>query len=98
MGNPVIQMYPCSQERGLSRDQLVPDPGNGVLGYLGAEAVVRGSKTLPPPCQAEAGNPLRTVDLDSGDRGMVRITYELGSYRHRRSSFWHWRAVRADLI
>lgn len=28
--------------------------------------------------------------------GVVRITYELGSYPHGRARYWHWRAVRAD--
>lgn len=98
MGNPIIQMYPCSQEQGLSREQLIPDPVNGVLGYLGAAVISAGISTLPAPCQAEAGRPQRTVDLDAGDRGPVRITYELSRYRHKRSSHWHWVAVKADLI
>ena len=63
------------------------------------QIISEGSATLPPPDERENVKPERTVDVDVPVLGRkVRITYVLRKYRHYRSSYWSWVAIRADVM
>lgn len=94
MGNPPVH-HPLARPEGQSR---TPTPENGILAYVGAEYISAGSDPLPPASEKEQSQAERHVMLDVPGLGRVKITYELNTYRHRRSTFWHWRAKRADLV
>lgn len=75
-----------------------PNKTNGILAYVGGQYIAAGSAHLPPASEKESTQPVRLVTLDIPGLGSVQITYELNTYGHRRSSHWHWRARRADLL
>ncbi|MES2415201.1 MAG: hypothetical protein V4614_15455 [Pseudomonadota bacterium] len=63
------------------------------------QIISAGSETLPPPDERENVKPEQTVDVDVPVLGSkVRITYMLRKYRHYKSHYWSWVALRADLI
>ena len=92
MPNPSITITAQAQADPL------PPSANGILAYVLGPDIARGMQTLPTPCAAEIRDPVRKVELDAENVGLVRITYELSSYKHRRNSFWHWRAVHAEKV
>jgi hypothetical protein len=69
---------------------------NGILSSIGGEYIAAGDNQLPKACKGLESP--RTVVLEAPDQGLVKITYELDWYKHRRSTFWHWKAVRADKV
>lgn len=71
---------------------------NGILAYVGAPYVAQGCKMLPTASASEASAPRRSVVLDVPDLGPVRITYELNSYRHYKSRYWHWVSKHAERV
>lgn len=93
MGNPIIRMDHSAAPAG----PMVPHPEAGVLAYMDADAISAALRTCPPAGKGER-TPRREVTLLVPGRGQVRFTMELSNYRHKRSTFWHWVAVRADLV
>ena len=89
MGNPSINLENTNAPAGPMQPAA-----NGILAYLDGPSVATGSKQLPTP---QPGQPAEMVATVMSNRGLVRITYRLNSYKHRRSTHWHWVAVRADL-
>ncbi|RYF67202.1 MAG: hypothetical protein EOO29_37340 [Comamonadaceae bacterium] len=94
MGNPSIS---TQLHNGTATERRI-DPHNGILAYIGATFIVEGSRQFPPAGQDQQANPERQAVVDVPDLGPVMITYRLNNYRHRRSSRWHWLAVRADAV
>lgn len=93
MGNPAIR-HPSSQ--GAAEPQ--PATSNGILAQIPGDHISAGSLQLPPAAMADKTAPVRQVDLHVPGQGLVRITYQLNTYRHRRSMLTHWLAVRADRL
>lgn len=67
---------------------------NGILALIPGAAIAAGSQSLPLP---GLGRPpeLEAV-VDAGERGMVRIKYELRRHRHGKSESWFWTASYAE--
>ena len=93
MGNPIIRMDQSAAPAG----PMVPHPEAGVLAYMGADAISAALSTCPPAGKDEP-TPRREITLLVPGRGRVRFIMELSSYRHKRSTFWHWVATRADVV
>lgn len=89
----------------IDRDTPAPQPeyvpSNGILARLPAPVIGAGMQQLPAagPEQLQTVREV-TVDADAIEPefrlGLVRITYEIYSYKHGRSRHWSWRARRAD--
>ena len=71
-------------------------PPNGILAHVSGIYIAQGSKMLPAAAESESSQPRRAVVLDVPDLGLVRITYELCSYRHYKTRLWHWAAKHAE--
>lgn len=69
---------------------------NGILAHVRGPDVSAGHAHLPRPGPEQSTTPRRAVVLDVAELGLVRITYELHWYRHRKNHFWHWIAVHAE--
>lgn len=93
MGNPQIPQLPIGGD--ADRESAEP-AANGILSKVPGDLIGAGARQLPPPCAQEEATPDRHVTLQVPHLGLVRISYELRSYRRGRSRFWHWQAVRAD--
>lgn len=66
---------------------------NGILPKVGGEFIAAGSQRLPAPGPGLAE---QNVEVDTGDRGRVRITYRASRARHHKHSHWFWTAVYAE--
>jgi len=67
---------------------------NGILALVPGAAIAAGSRSLPAPA---AGRPPELeAEVDTGERGMVRIRYRLQSQRHGKSQTWFWTAFYAE--
>lgn len=86
MGNPTI--------RTAEAKEPAPPAANGILASVGGPEIAAGAQLLPTPGPGAGSE--RAVTVEVPGRGPVRITYRLNSYRHRRSTHWHWVAVRAE--
>lgn len=67
---------------------------NGILASVGGPYIAAGQAQLPTAGPGAGQELVATVDVPG--LGSVRITYRLSSYKHRRSTHWHWVAVRAE--
>ncbi|MBX3653178.1 MAG: hypothetical protein KF686_03270 [Ramlibacter sp.] len=94
MGNPVIQIQDTQPASGPP----VPTTYNGILAYVPGDVVAAGIQQLPPVPAAGEASPPRQVDLQAPGLGLVRVTYAICRYKHGRSRFAFWRAVRAETI
>ena len=72
------------------------DGDNGILPKLTADVISDGSGRLPP-AESRPGE-TRTVEVDAGWLGPVRITYLSKKLKAHRSSWWVWVGVRADTV
>lgn len=70
---------------------------NGMLAWVPGDFIAAGIAQLPLAGPGEEDAPVRQVVVDVPDLGPVGITYELRTYRHRKTRLWHWVAVRAEL-
>ena len=80
---------------------LTPRSDNGILSYISGDTIGGSSKTLPSPCAAEMHTPLREVEVEvsiRGGIGIASITYQLKEYRHHKSHWYGWTAIRADAV
>ena len=90
MPNPAIHTGPHDPA-----EQREPS-ANGILAWVHGPDVSRGIQSLP---KAQAGEQSpRTVVIEAEHVGLVRMTYALNSYKHRRSRFWHWRSEHAEKV
>lgn len=68
---------------------------SGILAKVPGDVIAQGSKGFPPPGD---GQPTKMqVEVDHY-LGRVRITYELASSRHHKSTNWRWTATFAELV
>lgn len=72
------------------------DGDNGILAKLTADIVSAGSGRLPPPESVQGET--RTVEVDAGWLGQLRITYLSKKLKAHRSSWWVWVAKRAEAV
>lgn len=79
--------------RGLFRNSV---SDNGILTQVGGTFIAQGAQQLPRACEAEQHEAQRVVSIEVPHLGLVRLTYQLNTYRHGRSRHWHWVAVRAE--
>jgi hypothetical protein len=88
MGNPSLKQPHPSQPAPAA------EAANGILGRVPGPFVSDGIGQLPKAREGE--QPQRDAVVEVPGLGLVRITYRLNWYKHRKNVFWHWRAVRAD--
>ncbi|MCW5648334.1 MAG: hypothetical protein KIS62_01175 [Ramlibacter sp.] len=91
MGNPVIRLQDFSARVGAP----AIDPVKGILAQIPGDLISTGRQQLPPANSADKAQLTRQVDLQVPGLGLVRITFELSSYRHYRQQFWYWAARHA---
>lgn len=89
MGNPSINLdHDAAPAQRLA--------ANGILGLVPGNLIASAMQRMPTAGPELQGEAERTVLVDVPDHGWVRLTLRLDSYKHGRSRFWHWKAVRAD--
>lgn len=75
------------------------DDPNGILAQLQGPTISDGNKLLPRPDETQAGDPVRSVEIDAGrPLGLVRIRYRLMRHKHGKSINWFWTAVHAERV
>lgn len=93
MGNPEIR-GPAARKPA----RLDPTRPNGILAFILAEFIGAGGRQLPPAGPAEAHAPERKVVVNVTSLGPVRLTYQLHTYRHGKTSNWHWLCTHAEQV
>lgn len=90
-------MGPMGNPRGVTTSRTPDLTGdNGILPALPADIISDGMGRLPRPDLLP--NETRTVDLEAGSLGMVRVTYLSKRLKSHSYSWWVWMPKRAERI
>lgn len=84
MGNP----------KGVTTGPPLIGGDNGIFAAVSSDVIGLGAKQLPPADTAR--DQTRTIVVDGGHHGPVRITFVCRRYRHYRNVHWAWGATRVD--
>ena len=70
---------------------------NGILARVRGDYISEALQTLPRP-DWNTSPQHHEVVINAGHAGWVRLYIQLGRYKHGKSSYYHWKAYRAEPV